>query len=603
MKNCLKKIKHLLFICTFLFITSCSKDNYEESIAKGNNTMKIEVLNSKAIKKEKALSSTINKLNLKLSQLNSLKKNVTSGVYNFSIDTDYCKMITLDSVTSYTFSITREPSNEDFENIVIKRLPNGELISKLYKYNVTPEEKHNILHGIDVDMTNKIEVADIDDTEFTSSIFQKALLCYQAEMVMSSGTPCKGEEHHAYGDTTCPFINSPYMQAQAPTLSVVYVPIDCGGGAGGTYYGPNGQPYPGYPPGVLDTGVITTPVPQISFEEEQFKIFKKNLTQAQQDWLTQQNQQNENVDASIFDFLNNNEFDSESVNFINSVINMLMNEPNIDNNALQFMLNAQTNNMFNNDIDEAFIINNAQLFNSPAQDPIIAQQLMVYFSIKCAILRHNNPSWSNVKIYWEASKDLIHLSLDIFGLVPIVGEAADLVNGILYTIEGEGVNATLSFASAVPILGWWTTGTKLGIKVVSTTTGSTKLIWKMNSGIISFGQRGQLRKVLGLLPGNSDQAHHIISWAQNIASHNIVQKAAKSANAFHLNNALNGIAVAAWRNQPNHNIYNNRIMARLNALPTNLTPDQAYAALSNLVSEIRTKIINNPNSHLNDIIF
>ena len=52
-------------------------------------------------------------------------------------------MITFDSITSYTFNVTREPNNGEFENLAIKRLPNGEFITKLFKYNITPEEKHN----------------------------------------------------------------------------------------------------------------------------------------------------------------------------------------------------------------------------------------------------------------------------------------------------------------------------------------------------------------------------------------------------------------------------------------------------------------------------
>jgi hypothetical protein len=308
---------------------SCSKDAYEEVLSYDKNSIKVVVLNSTAIKKEKPLFTKISKLNQNLSSLNSQEKNISSGVYNFSIDTEYCKMITLDSIRTYTFNVIREPSNDDFENLVIKKLPNGSLITKLYKYNVTPLEKHNILHGIDVDMTNKIEVSDINDTEFTGNIFGKVYysgsLCYQAEMVMTSGTSCKGDDHHAYGDLSCPFINSPYMQAQAPTLSVVYVPIDCGGAGTGSGTTGTGNTGGGVSSG---HGIVTSPiVPTISFEESMFKEFKKkSLTTAQNNWLTTQN---ENVVASILNYLSLNDFNTSSSNKIKNLINYLILNPNV----------------------------------------------------------------------------------------------------------------------------------------------------------------------------------------------------------------------------------------------------------------------------------
>jgi len=98
-------------------------------------------------------------------------------------------------------------------------------------------------------------------------------------------------------------------------------------------------------------------------------------------------------------------------------------------------------------------------------------------------------------------------------------------------------------------------------------------------------------------------AHHIIPWDKQ--THDIVQKAAKKngTNPFHMNDALNGIPVASWRNQPNHNAYNNLIRSKLDAIPNNLTPDEAYSRLMDIVNDARQAIVNNPNTHLNDLIF
>ena len=70
-----------------------------------------------------------------------------------------------------------------------------------------------------------------------------------------------------------------------------------------------------------------------------------------------------------------------------------------------------------------------------------------------------------------------------------------------------------------------------------------------------------------------------------------------------MNEDLNGIAVAAWRNQPNHNAYNKLIKSKLDALSSNLTPDQAYNAVTNILNQAKQAILSNPNTHLNDLIF
>jgi hypothetical protein len=221
------------------------------------------------------------------------------------------------------------------------------------------------------------------------------------------------------------------------------------------------------------------------------------------------------------------------------------------------------------------------------------------------LLRQMNPTWSKAKCAWEATKDVIHLSLDAFGLIPVVGEVADLTNGVLYTIEGEGLNATLSYASAIPIVGWATAGTKFGIKIASTVTGTTKFVWKVTNGVIEFGNRGQLRKVLNLAVGNPLIAHHIIPWAKS--TNEVVQKAAKSANAFHMNEALNGIPLSTAVHNGSHAAYDQRVLDRLleikNQYGPNMTPEQAYNGLTILVNDIKTAILNNPTTPINQIIF
>ena len=70
--------------------------------------------------------------------------------------------------------------------------------------------------------------------------------------------------------------------------------------------------------------------------------------------------------------------------------------------------------------------------------------------------------------------DIGHLALDVVGLVPVVGEAADLANAAWYAAEGDYVNAALSAASAIPFAGYAATGAKLAIKGADAVSGAVK---------------------------------------------------------------------------------------------------------------------------------
>jgi RHS repeat-associated protein len=65
--------------------------------------------------------------------------------------------------------------------------------------------------------------------------------------------------------------------------------------------------------------------------------------------------------------------------------------------------------------------------------------------------------------------DIGHAALDVVGMVPVVGEVADVANGIWYAAEGNYVDAALSMASAIPLAGNAVAAAKLaktGKKVV-----------------------------------------------------------------------------------------------------------------------------------------
>ncbi|MGW1992380.1 RHS repeat-associated core domain-containing protein [Embleya sp. NPDC001921] len=64
------------------------------------------------------------------------------------------------------------------------------------------------------------------------------------------------------------------------------------------------------------------------------------------------------------------------------------------------------------------------------------------------------PKWAKktVKAVQKVAP-VVHVVLDVAGMVPVIGEAADLANAGLYAAEGDWVNAAISAAGAIPIAG------------------------------------------------------------------------------------------------------------------------------------------------------
>ena len=62
---------------------------------------------------------------------------------------------------------------------------------------------------------------------------------------------------------------------------------------------------------------------------------------------------------------------------------------------------------------------------------------------------------------WDKIGDKVHLGLGGLGMIPAVGNIADVIDAGLYTLEGDKLGAGLSLAAAVPGMGLIAGGTKL----------------------------------------------------------------------------------------------------------------------------------------------
>ena len=355
----------------------------------------------------------------------------------------------------------------------------------------------------------------------------------------------------------------------------------------------------------------TLPVAEIEFVTKA-REFQRNLTPEQRTWT----QQNPTSYTQILTYLRNENWSDESEEFAEELMDLANNEEDEEliPNLINLSIVTKQNRYFENSFDTNYynLINPYTEVDTQAYNPLWS----VYFTTQCAIARYKlsqEPEWNNLYgwqqdawVYWEASKEMLHLGLDLIGLVPVVGEVADLTNGVIYTIEGDGVNATLSFASTIPIAGWFSAG----VKFAKRADGLAYTV-KAANNLISFGAYNskKFRQACGIAIGDATkQAHHIIPRGSQIIEHEVVQRAAKATTnqGFHIDQALNGIAVATWRNQPNHHQYNNKIYDKLQFYiqqNPNATPTQCYNQLMIILNQAKQAIINNPNVHLNNLNF
>ena len=623
----MKNLKLLFRLLLLLLLISCEK---EENLTRTEQVLQ-QITSQKLTLKQ--LENKNPKAFNKITSINQLKetkiqsKEVYSPVYDFYIDTSSILNIQVNNYNSYTFKIFRINDDSTVENLILSETPNGNYKTGIIKYTLTEDEKNKISNHQYIDLKSKMSYTQIDFNSLNDLNLHSRIECRDEERTV--WVTCSEGVHNSSNIGT-------WNQCTADVPPTMYIAVSTvcestggnGGntgtgnidtsGSGGSNTGVDNQNTDTNPTDTNNNNnntpinefedVITQP---LLTEKTPIQLFISNLSSEQLSWW---NNADSEIKNQIISYLNentsNNTINNEALLFVNELINLTKSEITTDNQTFNFVLQAKIQNKMQSELDDIFLqsVNQYLAIDTSAIDPVVMSQLKTYFTLKCAVLRYNHPDWSDLKIYWEASKDIVHITLDVFGMVPIVGEVADLTNGVLYLIEGDGVNATLSFAATVPIAGWTATGSKYAVKIIEasgnvayTINNRVRLTWKvLSNGIIDFGYSNQLRKVLGLTD-SAFQAHHIIPWA--FRNNDAVQKAAKSGSAFHMNEELNGIPIHTNFHFGSHPNYNNQIQQYLNSIPSNATPDQAYNAINTLINNIKTAIQNNPTTHINQLTF
>ncbi|WP_448699773.1 hypothetical protein ACFGVR_21935 [Mucilaginibacter sp. AW1-3] len=114
------------------------------------------------------------------------------------------------------------------------------------------------------------------------------------------------------------------------------------------------------------------------------------------------------------------------------------------------------------------------------------------------VVKIAHPDWGRTRVYsvalWNVIGGTTHFILDVAGFVPLIGDAASLINGGIYFIEGDKVNCALSVAAAVPVAGW----ASIAGKWVKTTVKSVPIadaVGKIAYKVIKVGSETRVIKV------------------------------------------------------------------------------------------------------------
>jgi hypothetical protein len=607
----MKKLIKIFTLSLITLLVSCQAE--KDAAHKGEKAYTTNKISFEAFKQQTGLTNFETTFKIP-SKSTNLEGKTADGKYelnDFDINTNVVNSLEYQQKTTYSLQV--HPKNEVSENY----------------FNLILYKKNNVWEKTIIEMKpnadNLYELQNNLTDEFQGQMRQ----VYNSEVTTTNTMKCK--------TVTITSSNCQGCEGECDLCSLcvsvtIYNMCDFGGipytgGGGGGYSGSGGGGYGGSGGG---SGIFVGPIPPSDdvldpdtivfdpnlqdplsvLDSQQAMKFNAFMNALQNTNLAAYNYLNQNpaIKNEIQNYLISNGFSVESKDFANELIDLAKNETNqadvFNLTKISLLFETTTLDIFSDEFAAQLdpYVDLDLTYPPSTLDPsmFVAKTYLNYLK-----LRGINPEWSRAKCGWEATKDVIHLGLDAFGLIPVGGEIADLVNGVLYTIEGDKLNATLSFASAVPIVGWAGPATKYGLMVVVTATGKTKLVFKVVNGVLKFGNRGQLRKILNIT-SSAIQAHHIIPWAKS--GNNVIQKAARlGVNPFHMNSTLNGIPLSTAVHNGSHSLYDQRVVNRLtdieNQFGPNMTPQQAYDSLTDLINDIKTAIANNPNTPINQLIF
>lgn len=174
-------------------------------------------------------------LNQMLLQNEYQQRNAINTGFGFSIDTDDFLFIGTDEKHSLTFKVIRPEAenNSKTENLVLKKLDNGEYATFLLRYDLSDDDKNNLLNGLPVDgMDGKTEISYLNEEQqrFTTFITVECVHTYLYSDFQSNELP----------NGTIEFINKNFYSVDCTwTVQTSYIASGEGENSGG-----GGAPFP-----------------------------------------------------------------------------------------------------------------------------------------------------------------------------------------------------------------------------------------------------------------------------------------------------------------------------------------------------------------------
>ncbi len=112
-------------------------------------------------------------------------------------------------------------------------------------------------------------------------------------------------------------------------------------------------------------------------------------------------------------------------------------------------------------------------------------------------------------------KQIGHGILDIVGMVPVLGEPVDFVNGIWYYADGDVINGSLSMGAVIPFVGWAATGGKWTKRALSAEElAKLNRLAQTGDNIRIFSKEGRLLENADLTLPESFAADRFLSAAE-----------------------------------------------------------------------------------------
>lgn len=135
--------------------------------------------------------------------------------------------------------------------------------------------------------------------------------------------------------------------------------------------------------------------------------------------------------------------DDDSVAVNKELYDFLRHRPGMSDEAAESFMNAM-----------AAAIGSPPVEGTTAFQPLLAQDLS---NIGDALQHEADVAEEEAGPLW---KQIGHGLLDLVGMVPVIGEPVDFVNGLWYYADGDVINGSLSMGALIPFAGWAATGGK-----------------------------------------------------------------------------------------------------------------------------------------------